>query len=68
MHLHWYRDAHVIVRSRIQPAAPAPFTISTTYNDPTLTNGPMGWALAIGGNSNEVFIYGGGHYDFFNVS
>ncbi|KAG9030245.1 hypothetical protein FRB95_004181 [Tulasnella sp. JGI-2019a] len=48
------------------PAAPSPFSISTTYNDPTLTNGNSGWALAIGGNSNTVFIYGGGHYNFFN--
>lgn len=27
----------------------------------------MGWGLAIGGSSNFVFIYGAGHYDFFNV-
>ncbi|KAG8880657.1 hypothetical protein FRB97_000611 [Tulasnella sp. 331] len=48
------------------PAAPSPFAISTTYNDPTLTNGAMGWALAIGGDSNSIFIYGAGHYNFFN--
>ncbi|KAG8886521.1 hypothetical protein FRB97_003032 [Tulasnella sp. 331] len=49
------------------PAAPAPFTISTTYHDPTLPNGAahsMTWGLAIQASSN-IFIYGAGHYSFF---
>ncbi|KAG8875639.1 hypothetical protein FRB97_004846 [Tulasnella sp. 331] len=48
------------------PASPAPFTLSTTYNDPTLTAGTFGWGSVVGGTSNFVFIYGGGHYNFFN--
>ncbi|KAG9032270.1 hypothetical protein FRB95_001666 [Tulasnella sp. JGI-2019a] len=48
------------------PAAPAPFTLSTTYNDPTLTAGNFGWGSTVLGTSNFIFIYGGGHYNFFN--
>ncbi|KAG8878499.1 hypothetical protein FRB98_006108 [Tulasnella sp. 332] len=48
-----------------EPPAPDPFSISTTYSDPTLTNGNSGWGLAIGGTASSVFIYGAGHYSFF---
>ncbi|KAG8886520.1 hypothetical protein FRB97_003031 [Tulasnella sp. 331] len=49
------------------PAAPDPFTISTTYHDPVLPDGAahtMTWGLAIHASSH-IFIYGAGHYSFF---
>ncbi|KAG9044876.1 hypothetical protein FS837_007373 [Tulasnella sp. UAMH 9824] len=46
------------------PPVPAPFTLSTKYRDPTFNNGPSGWALHISKSSN-VFVYGAGHYSFF---
>ncbi|KAG9002677.1 hypothetical protein FRB94_003712 [Tulasnella sp. JGI-2019a] len=45
------------------PGAPSPFTISTTYHDPTLPNGAthtMTWGLTIQSSSN-ILIYGAGH-------
>ncbi|KAG8946692.1 hypothetical protein FRC04_011470 [Tulasnella sp. 424] len=47
------------------PGAPSPFTLSTTYHDPTFTNGASGWALNIA-NSQQIYIYGAGHYSFFS--
>ncbi|KAG8914769.1 hypothetical protein FRC01_003927, partial [Tulasnella sp. 417] len=47
------------------PGAPSPFTLSTTLHDPTFTNGPNGWAFYIA-NSQQVYLYGAGHYSFFS--
>ncbi|EJD39742.1 glucan 1,3-beta-glucosidase [Auricularia subglabra TFB-10046 SS5] len=48
------------------PAAPAPFTLSGKYFDPT-SFGPPGnaWALRIS-NSSGILVYGAGLYSFFN--
>jgi glucan 1,3-beta-glucosidase len=47
------------------PGAPSPFTLSSTFKDPSFTNGANAWALYIG-NSQQIFIYGAGHYSFFS--
>ncbi|KAG8900468.1 hypothetical protein FRC00_012760 [Tulasnella sp. 408] len=47
------------------PGAPSPFTLSTTVHDPTFTNGANAWALYIA-NSQQVYVYGAGHYSFFS--
>ncbi|KAG9004242.1 hypothetical protein FRB90_011032 [Tulasnella sp. 427] len=47
------------------PGAPSPFSLSNTFHDPSFTNGPSGWSLAIS-NSQQIFIYGAGHYSFFS--
>ncbi|QRV88543.1 exo-beta-1,3-glucanase [Ceratobasidium sp. AG-Ba] len=46
------------------PAPPSPFSISSSYADPTFTNGDAAWALSIQSSSN-IFIYGAGLYSFF---
>ncbi|KAG8956019.1 hypothetical protein FRC04_006468 [Tulasnella sp. 424] len=46
------------------PPVPAPFTLSKTYHDPTFKNGPSGWGLHIA-DSEDIFVYGAGHYSFF---
>ncbi|KAG9023218.1 hypothetical protein FS837_005907 [Tulasnella sp. UAMH 9824] len=47
------------------PGAPSPFTLSTTFHDPTFTNGANAWALYIA-NSQQIYVYGAGHYSFFS--
>ncbi|KAG8930571.1 hypothetical protein FRC02_004034 [Tulasnella sp. 418] len=47
------------------PKAPAPFTINSAYHDPTFTNGPSAWSTYIK-NSDHIYIYGAGHYSFFD--
>jgi glucan 1,3-beta-glucosidase len=54
------------------PQAPAPFTPQTSLNDPTFSNcaGQTSncydaWGLRIV-NSENVLVYGAGHYSFFN--
>ncbi|KAG8922282.1 hypothetical protein FRC01_014240 [Tulasnella sp. 417] len=47
------------------PGAPSPFSLSTTFHDPTFTNGPNAWALYIA-NSQQIHVYGAGHYSFFS--
>ncbi|KAG8933801.1 hypothetical protein FRC01_007047 [Tulasnella sp. 417] len=46
------------------PPVPAPFTTSTKWRDPTFNNGPSGWGLHIA-KSEGIFVYGAGHYSFF---
>ncbi|KIO31553.1 glycoside hydrolase family 55 protein [Tulasnella calospora MUT 4182] len=46
------------------PPVPAPFTTSKTWRDPTFKNGPSGWGLHIA-KSEDIFVYGAGHYSFF---
>ncbi|KAF9239592.1 glycoside hydrolase family 55 protein [Melanogaster broomeanus] len=47
------------------PAPPTPFSISSTYNDPTYENGMnMGWALWVETSTN-IIVFGAGHYSFF---
>ncbi|KAG8930575.1 hypothetical protein FRC02_004038 [Tulasnella sp. 418] len=47
------------------PNAPQPFTINSAYNDPTISNGPSAWSTYIK-NSQQIYIYGAGHYSFFD--
>ncbi|KIJ69589.1 glycoside hydrolase family 55 protein [Hydnomerulius pinastri MD-312] len=47
------------------PAPPTPFSITSTYNDPTYENGMnMAWALWVQSSTN-IIIFGAGHYSFF---
>ncbi|KAA1476062.1 beta-1,3-glucanase [Dentipellis sp. KUC8613] len=47
------------------PAAPAPWTPSSTYNDPTAFGGGDAWSVYVK-NSNNILVYGAGLYSFFN--
>ncbi|TFK33476.1 exo-beta-1,3-glucanase [Crucibulum laeve] len=47
------------------PTAPAPFTINSSFKDPSPYSGnPSAWALNVQ-TSNNIFIFGAGHYSFF---
>ncbi|CAE6353085.1 unnamed protein product [Rhizoctonia solani] len=46
------------------PAPPAPFTINSSYYDPSFTNGSAAWALRVQASSN-IYVYGAGLYSFF---
>ncbi|QRV73737.1 exo-beta-1,3-glucanase [Ceratobasidium sp. AG-Ba] len=46
------------------PAPPKPFSLSKAYKDPALTHGPAAWALSVT-QSEDVYIYGAGFYNFF---
>ncbi|EGN96215.1 glycoside hydrolase family 55 protein [Serpula lacrymans var. lacrymans S7.3] len=47
------------------PAPPTPFSINSAYNDPTFDNGMnMAWAVWVESSQN-VIIFGAGHYSFF---
>ncbi|KAJ3492335.1 hypothetical protein NLI96_g51 [Meripilus lineatus] len=46
------------------PAAPAPFTINSSFKDPTFTNQPSAWALSVQ-NSQNIIVFGAGLYSFF---
>ncbi|KAG8986773.1 hypothetical protein FRB90_003794, partial [Tulasnella sp. 427] len=47
-----------------KPPVPEPFKPSTVYHDPTFKNSTSGWGLHIA-SSQDVFVYGAGHYSFF---
>ncbi|KZP32536.1 glycoside hydrolase family 55 protein [Athelia psychrophila] len=47
------------------PAAPAPFTTDPDYSDPTFSKTQTSaWGLYVE-NSQDIFIFGAGHYSFF---
>ncbi|TCD63287.1 hypothetical protein EIP91_005699 [Steccherinum ochraceum] len=46
------------------PAAPAPFTINTSFHDPSMAGQPSAWALDVQ-NSHNIFVFGAGLYSFF---
>ncbi|KZP17992.1 glycoside hydrolase family 55 protein [Athelia psychrophila] len=47
------------------PAAPAPFTTDSDYSDPTFSKTQTSaWGLYVE-NSQDIFIFGAGHYSFF---
>ncbi|OBZ75893.1 hypothetical protein A0H81_04118 [Grifola frondosa] len=46
------------------PAAPAPFSLNTTYNDPSLSGQTSAWALSVQ-NSSNIIVFGAGLYSFF---
>lgn len=48
------------------PAAPAPFSINSAYNDPSLNGMTQGWGLVVQ-NSYDILIFGAGLYSFFEV-
>ncbi|EMD37582.1 glycoside hydrolase family 55 protein [Gelatoporia subvermispora B] len=45
------------------PVPPSPFILNTDFNDPTSWDGAA-WALSIE-NSNNILVFGAGHYSFF---
>jgi glucan 1,3-beta-glucosidase len=47
------------------PAPPAPFSISSTYHDPSFaSNNPAAWGLNVQ-SSTDIIVFGAGHYSFF---
>ncbi|KAF8960770.1 pectate lyase superfamily protein-domain-containing protein [Flammula alnicola] len=47
------------------PVSPSPFSINTTFHDPTPYSGnPSAWALSIV-NSHNILVFGAGLYSFF---
>ncbi|KAG2049894.1 glycoside hydrolase family 55 protein [Suillus hirtellus] len=47
------------------PAAPAPYSTVSTYNDPTFSSSiDMAWGMYIQ-SSNDIIIFGAGFYSFF---
>ncbi|KZP16290.1 glycoside hydrolase family 55 protein [Athelia psychrophila] len=48
------------------PALPTPFSLSTTYKDPSYpASNPMAWGINIA-SSTGIVIFGGGFYNFFD--
>jgi len=48
------------------PAAPAPFSSNSAYHDPTFSSSQTSaWALWVA-SSNNIIVFGAGHYNFFN--
>jgi len=55
------------------PLAPAPFTANSGFTDPDFTKCAAGddgcgmaWGLRVIGSTSNVYIYGAGHYNFFD--
>jgi len=47
------------------PAAPTPFSIESSYNDPSFPSGQQAaWALNIQ-SSTDIIVFGAGHYSFY---
>ncbi|KAG2080260.1 glycoside hydrolase family 55 protein [Suillus cothurnatus] len=47
------------------PAPPGPFDLQTVYDDPTFDHGmTMAWGLWVE-SSNDIIVFGAGHYSFF---
>ncbi|KIJ26091.1 glycoside hydrolase family 55 protein, partial [Sphaerobolus stellatus SS14] len=47
------------------PAPPAPFSINSAFHDPSFPSGvDHAWGLYVS-NSQNILIYGAGHYSFF---
>ncbi|KAF7984997.1 hypothetical protein HWV62_9976 [Athelia sp. TMB] len=47
------------------PAAPAPFSTDSAYNDPTFSSSQTSaWGLYVK-SSSDIFVFGAGHYSFY---
>ncbi|KAJ6608596.1 exo-beta-1,3-glucanase [Mycena sp. CBHHK59/15] len=47
------------------PVAPNPFTVNSTFSDPSYTGITSAWGLIVSGSSN-IIVFGAGLYSFYN--